>query len=29
MKLYLASPFFKDEERKYYHGAVEKLHVSG
>ena len=29
MKLYLASPFFNDEELKYYRRAVEKLRLSG
>ena len=29
MKIYLASPFFNDEELKYYNRAVEKLRLSG
>lgn len=29
MKLYLASPFFNDEELKYYRNAIEKLRQSG
>lgn len=29
MKLYLASPFFNDEELVYYRRAVEKLRLSG
>lgn len=29
MKLYLASPFFNDEELKYYRIAVERLRTSG
>lgn len=29
MKIYLASPFFNDEELKYYRLAVEKLRLSG
>ena len=29
MKLYLVSPFFNEEELKYYRRAVEKLRLSG
>ena len=29
MKLYLASPFFNDEELRYYRIAIERLRVSG